>query len=265
MIHARGSPPGHRPRISRPRPAPALALLLAAHTGIYFSGSITAILFNTPGAPESAATTFDGYPMTEAGRPARALGISATATTIGGWIGVALLMALIPLMDRLTTLFYPSEFLALAILAIVLIGQMRARSVTKGIISGAVGLMISFVGYDLITGVQRFTTLAAAMALIAWQAVAGLHSAVLTGVLVTAWGAGIYGQTSPRQHRLIAVAPGEPALVIGLNSSAIYAGIGIGTVLGGLLLPAGVAAAGLTAAIIAAAADLYLMLTRRYR
>lgn len=136
---------------------PALALLLAAHTGIYFSGSVTAILFNTPGAPESAATTFDGYPMTEAGKPARALGISATATTIGGWIGVALLMALIPLMNQLTTLFHPSEFLALAILAIVLIGQMRARSVTKGVISGAVGLMISFVGYDPITGVQRFT------------------------------------------------------------------------------------------------------------
>jgi putative tricarboxylic transport membrane protein len=136
---------------------PALALLLAAHTGIYFSGSITAILFNTPGAPESAATTFDGYPMTQAGRPARALGISATATTIGGWVGVILLMVLIPFMDKLTTLFHPSEFLALAILAIVLIGQMRARSVTKGLISGAVGLMVSFVGYDPITGVQRFT------------------------------------------------------------------------------------------------------------
>jgi len=110
-----------------------------------------------------------------------------------------------------------------------------------------------------------FLSLAAAMALIAWQAVAGLHSTALAGVLVTAWGAGIYCQTSPQQHRLIAVAPGEPALVIGLNSSAIYAGIGLGTVLGGLILPAGVAAAGLTAAIIAAAAGLYLMLTRRYR
>jgi putative tricarboxylic transport membrane protein len=136
---------------------PALALLLGAHTGIYFSGSITAILFNTPGAPESAATTFDGYAMTEKGQPARALGISATATTIGGWIGVILLMVLIPFMDKLTTLFRPSEFLALAVLAIVLIGQMRARSVTKGLISGALGLMLSFVGYDPITGVQRFT------------------------------------------------------------------------------------------------------------
>ncbi|WP_375490559.1 tripartite tricarboxylate transporter permease [uncultured Jatrophihabitans sp.] len=136
---------------------PALALLLAAHTGIYFSGSITAILFNTPGAPESAATTFDGYPMTKKGQPARALGISATATTIGGWVGVILLAALIPFMNQLTKLFHPSEFLALAILAIVLIGQMRARSVTKGLISGAFGLMIAFVGYDPITGVQRFT------------------------------------------------------------------------------------------------------------
>jgi putative tricarboxylic transport membrane protein len=136
---------------------PALALLLAAHTGIYFSGSITAILFNTPGAPESAATTFDGYAMTQAGRPARALGISATATTVGGWVGVLLLMALIPFMNTLTTLFHPSEFLALAVLAIVLIGQMRARSVTKGLLSGALGLMISFVGYDPITGIQRFT------------------------------------------------------------------------------------------------------------
>lgn len=136
---------------------PALALLLAAHTGIYFSGSVTAILFNTPGAPESAATTFDGYAMTRNGQPARALGISAAATTIGGWIGVALLFVLIPFMSKLATLFHASEYLALAVLAIVLIGQMRAASATKGLLSGAIGLMTSFVGYDPITGVQRFT------------------------------------------------------------------------------------------------------------
>ncbi|WP_127355005.1 tripartite tricarboxylate transporter permease [Actinacidiphila soli] len=136
---------------------PALALLLAAHTGIYFSGSVTAILFNTPGAPESAATTFDGYAMTRAGQPARALGISAAATTIGGWIGVALLFVLIPFMSKLATLFHASEYLALAVLAIVLIGQMRAASATKGLLSGAIGLMTSFVGYDPITGVQRYT------------------------------------------------------------------------------------------------------------
>ncbi|MCF8563144.1 tripartite tricarboxylate transporter permease [Alicyclobacillus tolerans] len=136
---------------------PALSLLLAAHTGIYFSGSITAILLNTPGAPESAATTFDGYAMTKQGKAPRALGISAVSTTIGGWIGVALLLIVIPLMFQLIKLFQPSEYLMLAILAIVLIGQMRSGSLTKGLLSGLFGLMISFVGYDPITGVQRFT------------------------------------------------------------------------------------------------------------
>ncbi|MCL6593398.1 MAG: tripartite tricarboxylate transporter permease [Alicyclobacillus sp.] len=136
---------------------PALTLLLAAHTGIYFSGSITAILLNTPGAPESAATTFDGYAMTRQGKAARALGISAASTTIGGWIGVVLLVAVIPLMYQLITLFQPSEYLVLCILAIVLIGQMRSGSITKGLISGLFGLAISFVGYDPITGVQRFS------------------------------------------------------------------------------------------------------------
>ncbi|MCL6633392.1 MAG: tripartite tricarboxylate transporter permease [Alicyclobacillus herbarius] len=136
---------------------PALSLLLAAHTGIYFSGSITAILLNTPGAPESAATTFDGYAMTRQGKAARALGVSAVSTTIGGWIGVVLLLAVIPLMYQLIHLFQPSEYLMLAILAIVLIGQMRSGSLTKGLLSGLFGLMISFVGYDPITGVQRFT------------------------------------------------------------------------------------------------------------
>ncbi len=136
---------------------PALCLLLAAHSGIYFSGSVTAILLNTPGAPESAATTFDGYAMTKQGKAKRALGISAVSTTIGGWIGVVLLLAVIPLMFQLIKLFQPPEYLVLAILAIVLIGQMRSGSMTKGLLSGLFGLMMSFVGYDPITGVQRFT------------------------------------------------------------------------------------------------------------
>ncbi|MFB5192098.1 tripartite tricarboxylate transporter permease [Alicyclobacillus fastidiosus] len=136
---------------------PALCLLLAAHSGIYFSGSVTAILLNTPGAPESAATTFDGYAMTRRGQAKRALGISALSTTVGGWIGVGLLLIVIPFMFQLIKLFQPSEYLVLAILAIVLIGQMRSGSMTKGLLSGLFGLMMSFVGYDPITGVQRFT------------------------------------------------------------------------------------------------------------
>lgn len=134
-----------------------LALMVAAHASIYFSGSITAILLNTPGAPESAPTTIDGYAMTRQGKAARALGISATATTLGGWIGFVALLAVIPLMFPLITVLRPPEFLLLAILAVVLVSQLHSGSLTKGLLSGSFGFLMAFVGYDPITGVQRFS------------------------------------------------------------------------------------------------------------
>lgn len=138
-------------------PVQGLSLMVAAHAAIYFSGSITAILLNTPGAPESAPTTIDGYPMAQQGKGARALGISAAATTLGGWIGFAALIAVIPIMSILITILKPQEYLLLAILAVILVGQLRAGSLTKGVLSGCFGFLMQFVGYDPITGVQRFS------------------------------------------------------------------------------------------------------------
>ncbi len=134
-----------------------LALMVSAHASIYFAGSITAILLNTPGAPESAPTTIDGYQMTRQGKAARALGISAAATTLGGWIGFVALIGVIPLMFPLITILRPPEFLLLAILAVVLVSQLHSGSLTKGLLSGTFGFLMAFVGYDPITGVQRFS------------------------------------------------------------------------------------------------------------
>jgi putative tricarboxylic transport membrane protein len=134
-----------------------LALMVSAHASIYFAGSITAILLNTPGAPESAPTTIDGYAMTRQGKAARALGISAAATTLGGWIGFIALIGVIPLMFPLITILRPPEFLLLAILAAVLVSQLHSGSLTKGLLSGIFGFLMAFVGYDPITGMQRFS------------------------------------------------------------------------------------------------------------
>ena len=134
-----------------------VSLMVAAHASIYFAGSITAILLNTPGAPESAPTTIDGYQMTRKGQAARALGISAAATTLGGWIGFVALIAVIPFMLTLITVLRPPEYLLLAILAVVLVGQLHSGSMTKGLLSGTFGFLMSFIGFDPITGVQRFS------------------------------------------------------------------------------------------------------------
>jgi len=67
------------------------------------------------------------------------------------------LVAAIPLMLFFVTLFHPPEFFFLVILAVILIGQLQSGSVTKGILSGAFGFMISFIGDAPSTGTTRFT------------------------------------------------------------------------------------------------------------
>lgn len=138
-------------------PVIGLGLLLASHSAIYYAGSTTAILINTPGAPESAATCLDGYPMAQRGEAGRALGISAAATTFGGWFGAFVMVAAIPLMLRMVNVFHPPEYFLLAILAIVVIGQLQAGSVTKGLLSGGLGYLFAFVGAAASTGSLRFT------------------------------------------------------------------------------------------------------------
>src|SRR5699024_1423968 len=41
----------------------ALIFLISVYISTVYGGSITAIVLNTPGAPESSATMLDGYPM----------------------------------------------------------------------------------------------------------------------------------------------------------------------------------------------------------
>jgi putative tricarboxylic transport membrane protein len=137
---------------------PAIALMLATQAASYYAASITAILLNTPGAPESYPTTLDGFPMAQRGEAGRALAISAASTWAGGWIACAVLLVLLPFSGTLVTVFHPPEFVAIIVLALVLIGGTgESTSSTKVILSGTIGLMLSFIGSDPVTGVSRFT------------------------------------------------------------------------------------------------------------
>ncbi|MEU5866436.1 MFS transporter [Nonomuraea sp. NPDC047529] len=117
-----------------------------------------------------------------------------------------------------------------------------------------------------------YLVMAVSLGLLGWMAapgaaapsgaLSGMPSGVLVGVLVLAWGASSWCQTPPQQHRLIAAAPREAPLVVSLNSSAIYAGIGAGTLLGGLTLPSGAALTYGTGAALAAVALAYALATR---
>jgi putative tricarboxylic transport membrane protein len=138
-------------------PAAGLAFILGAYGAVSFGGSITAILFNTPGTGEQAVTTFDGYPMARRGQAGRALGVSAAASAFGGLFGVVILFLAIPVALQLITYLRPPEVFALGVIGIMVMGVSNARTRTKGIVSGALGLMLSFVGLDPVTGISRMT------------------------------------------------------------------------------------------------------------
>jgi putative tricarboxylic transport membrane protein len=122
-----------------------------------FGGSITAILLNTPGTAPNAATSFDGYPLAQQGKAGLAIGASASASALGGLLGLITLMMFIPLAKEIVLLFGPVEFLLLTLLGLVAIAVSARGKLLRGLIAGGFGLMLAFVGVDTMSGETRFT------------------------------------------------------------------------------------------------------------
>jgi len=121
-----------------------------------FGGSISAILLNTPGTAENAASCFDGYPMVQRGEARKALGISAAASALGGIFGLVLLLLLVQLIRRIVLAFGPSEFLYLCLFGLISVAFASRGNLLKGLLSGGIGIMISFIGYSDVFGILRF-------------------------------------------------------------------------------------------------------------
>lgn len=137
--------------------SPAILTLLAVYAGSVYGGSISAILINTPGTPQSAATCFDGYPMAQKGQAGQALGWSTMASFIGGVISAIVLIFAAPQLAALALNFGPIEVFALILLGLTCIVSVSEGTVTKGLMMGMLGIFLSCVGGDPITGESRFT------------------------------------------------------------------------------------------------------------
>jgi putative tricarboxylic transport membrane protein len=135
----------------------ALVLMAAVYCGAVYAGSISAILFNCPGDVSSIMTAVDGYPMRRKGQPEKALLAAMTSSGIGGIIGVVIAWIGAMSLVRLVFKFGPPEYFALATMGLALVAIIGAKHIVKGLISVVLGLLISTVGMDYITGLPRFT------------------------------------------------------------------------------------------------------------
>lgn len=135
----------------------AVLFLIGAYSPSGFGGMLTSILVNTPGSPENAATTFDGYPMAKQGRSGAAIGAATAASVIGGLLGTVALVLLIPVAQQLILAFSYPEFLMMAVLGLTVIAVITERNTAKALVAAAVGFLIAFIGLNPITGAPRFT------------------------------------------------------------------------------------------------------------
>lgn len=127
-------------------PIHAVALLGAALGGTTFGGAVTAILLNTPGTPDNAATCLEGYPMSQQGKAGEALGITAVCSAIGAVFGLTVFTLLIPVMREIVAAFGPPELFMVALFGLTIIASLSRGAMIAGLVAGAFGLLLSYVG-----------------------------------------------------------------------------------------------------------------------
>lgn len=138
-------------------PLQGLAAMIGVYVGGSAGGSITASLIGIPGTPSAVATIFDGFPMTKKGEAGRSVWTGVWSALIGGTLGGIFLIELTGPFASLALEFGPWEFFSLFIFALTMVAGLVGKSVTKGLLSGLIGLAVTVVGPDPIMGVQRFT------------------------------------------------------------------------------------------------------------
>ncbi|MBL1376381.1 tripartite tricarboxylate transporter permease [Zobellella iuensis] len=135
----------------------ALIMLTSVYAGTMYGGRISSILLNIPGDEPAMMTCLDGYPMARKGRAAEALALSAIASFIGSFLAVIGLIIMAPLLAKFALHFGPAEYFALFILAFATLGGITGKNPMKTVLATALGLMLSTIGVDMTTGVERFT------------------------------------------------------------------------------------------------------------
>jgi len=138
-------------------PVQAIILLSGIYYGSMYGGSTTSILVNIPGEAASVVTCLDGYQMARKGRAGPALGISAIGSFIAGTFAVFMLMLLSPPLAKFALKFGPPEFVSLSFLGLTLVTYLSSGSMIKALMMACVGLLLGYIGVDVVTGVERFT------------------------------------------------------------------------------------------------------------
>ena len=135
----------------------AMSLLMGLYIGGTSGGLISAILINIPGTPASVATCWDGHPMAMRGEAGKALGAGVFFSFLGTLLSIAVLVFVAPPLAEFALQFSPTEYFALALFSLTMIGTLAGKQLAKGIAVGLIGMILAMVGIAPIDAYPRFT------------------------------------------------------------------------------------------------------------
>ena len=126
---------------------PVLGFMIGIMKGATLGGAVPAILFNTPGTPDSLMTTLDGYPMAKNGQAGKALRVAHFSCVAGDTFSDLVLISCAPFMAVLVEKYldYP-EKASLILLSMAFIAAVVGSSVIKGLLAALFGMFCATIG-----------------------------------------------------------------------------------------------------------------------
>ena len=138
-------------------PGAGLIMFAGIYYGSMYGGSTTSILLNIPGESVSVITCLDGYKMAKKGRAGAALSVAAIGSFVAGTFGIVMLMLFAPPLARAALQFSSPEYFAISLLGVLLLSNLTGDSFIKSFLMIIVGMAISCIGMDPLTGYNRLT------------------------------------------------------------------------------------------------------------
>jgi putative tricarboxylic transport membrane protein len=135
----------------------AIGFLVGLNKGAFFGGAVSAVLLRTPGTPEAAATSWDGYPLTQQGKGEKALRMALYSSVAGDFISTIVLISIAAPLAAVALFMGPAEIFALISLALTVIAGIGTNSICRGLVAAGFGILVGLVGTEPVTALPRLT------------------------------------------------------------------------------------------------------------
>ncbi|MDJ0740504.1 MAG: tripartite tricarboxylate transporter permease [Gammaproteobacteria bacterium] len=138
-------------------PLTAIGFLVGLNKGAFFGGAVSAVLLRTPGTPEAAATSWDGYPLTQQGKGEKGLRMALYSSVAGDLLSTIVLIVIAAPLAAVALFMGPSEIFALISLALTVIAGIGTTSIGRGLAAAAFGITVGLIGTEPVTALPRLT------------------------------------------------------------------------------------------------------------